>query len=447
MKYKPILILLALSMIPIILALTSNAPADEFYSQDSNVLLNVTNNLTFANVSFFVNTSDSFPGGNEICFYNNTGIGDLTCQFAGAANELISENLVSYWKFDRDDPDADSAGSNDVVTNLNSNFTLNGGSILDAYHFGETSIDELRMGDILDSTFSGDFSISVWIKVDSDYTSQVTNTIFFKNDDRPTLNVRNTGAVSAGGWFNSNPPCSGTVNSITTTKTVVVDEWMHVVLTAESTGNFWKLYLDGNLEASAAICPAFSPGSTVFIGGQLTATREFEGFIDELRIYNATLTSSQINSLYDSGEGTYFWKANATNGTLSQELSTQVFHIDLTNPEISTIGTPYKSRNGHINISVTDNNNISTNVSLDGVLISQQDNTANETYINTTDLALGRYNLTVISEDLSGRITTKTKFFNVIRINDVLIYADSNKAEISLFADINKFIIKFFGGR
>ena len=85
-----------------------------------------------------------------------------------------------------------------------------------------------------------------------------------------------------------------------------LDRWVHVVGTYSSADGAWNLYLDGVLNSSTTdpvgavtadrgwAIGARAPDST----GIFPTERHFEGFIDDVRIYNVPLTDTEVTALY-----------------------------------------------------------------------------------------------------------------------------------------------------
>ena len=111
------------------------------------------------------------------------------------------------------------------------------------------------------------------------------------------------------------------------TTPITTGAWHHVAATYD--GATWKLYLDGNVEATLAVGqPAASAsGSPVAIGSALTSTGVaagfFDGAVDEVRIWNVARTQAQILASINSeitGAATGLagrWGLNEDQGTVA----------------------------------------------------------------------------------------------------------------------------------
>jgi len=94
----------------------------------------------------------------------------------------------------------------------------------------------------------------------------------------------------------------GTSTTAVTTDAVEDDGlWHHVAATWNSSGNV-SLYLDGTLKQANAISGTFTGSFTAAaIGNNADAANYWIGNIDEVSLFNAELSASQITDLYNDG--------------------------------------------------------------------------------------------------------------------------------------------------
>ena len=117
---------------------------------------------------------------------------------------------------------------------------------------------------------------------------------------------------------------SSTFKAAITSSTQVSSSWTHVV--CQKSGSNLQMYLNGTLHASAAnnMLSVFSSPftasaridnlDTLKIGGFSTDSSNLQGYLDEVRIFNKSLTTSQISALSDRSEGgTVLQTANVGN--------------------------------------------------------------------------------------------------------------------------------------
>lgn len=199
------------------------------------------------------------------------------------------------------------------------------------------------------------------------------------------------GDVDWGGWllfhYSTNGYIRWAFESVTggvqelgfTNCLVTGGQWQYIVLTANSTTG--SAYLDGQLcgTGTFSITPALNNGTdSLWIGERGDSWSSFTGSIDEFRLYNKTLSSSEITDMYNSyldktnstqwyfltnqtstGEHNYTYQASYSNSTDSLSTSLNSLISNSVNPLISfgansqandtrTVGGAY------INISIQD---------------------------------------------------------------------------------------------
>jgi len=83
-----------------------------------------------------------------------------------------------------------------------------------------------------------------------------------------------------------------------TGSTVSTGSWTHVVVTYD--GSTVALYQDGSSDTSAS-GSANSGDPSVFIGARTASAEHFDGTIDDPRIWNKALSSTEVSDLYNTG--------------------------------------------------------------------------------------------------------------------------------------------------
>ena len=152
----------------------------------------------------------------------------------------------------------------------------------------------------LTSITNGSFTIAAWIKT-SDTASRGTILGSYQNLF-PAVNFEistsgrmryyhNDGSVPIDDW-NSNR--SGLNDN----------KWHHVTMAREATLNKGKIYVDGVLDKENSLNSSNGTiADNIRIGSdnRLTADVTYNGLIDDVRIYNQSLTSAQIEKSYAQG--------------------------------------------------------------------------------------------------------------------------------------------------
>ncbi|QQS15436.1 MAG: LamG domain-containing protein [Candidatus Moraniibacteriota bacterium] len=210
-----------------------------------------------------------------------------------APTQPVDTSLVGHWTFDGTDIqgttaiDRSSFGNNGTITGA----TKTIGKLGQALSFNGTS-DYVDVGTALDC--SGTKTVSLWFKElgneDTLFFSSTGGTsdyilIEFYNSDRIAVEVEDTYPSSK----------SRQVSGFNT------DEWYHLVVT-KTAGGVTGIYVNGFDEAGSG--GNFSPfgGTNKTYIGRHPSGGYFEGSIDDVRIYNRTLSTTEITNLYNLGK-------------------------------------------------------------------------------------------------------------------------------------------------
>ncbi len=223
-------------------------------------------------------------------------------------------NPISYWKMDEGSGNiADSIGSNTFVPTGTTSTT---GKISSARSFNGSS-DYLSVSNTTNFNFStGDFTLSAWIKPNASAGSILSN-----------LNCPSTNGCNYF-MFNYQTDTTLRINTyqagvgerdLNVTVSSLIGAWHHVV--AIRSNGYVSLYLDGSLIGTPATSTQdISNGNNTLFSGRMyngVWVYPFNGLIDEVGIWNRALSTSQITSLYNSGNGQThpLSLSNANNGT------------------------------------------------------------------------------------------------------------------------------------
>ena len=237
--------------------------------------------------------------GSSFAWEDNTTTG-----FAGAFDQTVSINsqimldhnqtgLVSYWDFEE--------GSGNIsydYTKANNGTMYNGvartaaGKYSSAIQLDGVN-DYIDAGNAASLNIANSITLEAWIK----FSSPAGRIIAKETDnfDTPYLIY----ALGAGqlAFFTSNTGPS-TYAQATAPLTYNDNAWHHVVGTYD--GSTVNLYVDGAQKGSASWTRGLKPSSEkTFIGASRfhgTPTMFFNGTIDEVRIYNRTLSNAEINA-------------------------------------------------------------------------------------------------------------------------------------------------------
>lgn len=222
---------------------------------------------------------------------------------ANAFAQIPTNGLIGYWPF--------TGNANDLSGNAY-NGTVNGatlttdrfGNANSAYSFDGIS-NYISTANI---NLHDTGTISVWV---NPYLKAAGNNGFTYSASLVDENMDASGNSGYGLYYNdslnnglyAHVGYSG--NSNTTVLSHIdlsLHAWHHCVLTLNNgTG---KLYLDGNLIYTQTGLSSTSQTSTVLLFGKgpwASNANLFKGKLDDIRIYNRTLTSLEVNSLFNEG--------------------------------------------------------------------------------------------------------------------------------------------------
>ena len=255
---------------------------------------------------------DGIIGFDEQCDDGGITAGDgcsATCQY-----EACSEpGLLGYWRFDETSGsmahDYSTRGNDGTVSGATMGQT---GIIGNAFNFNNTAINKVNVTSN-DWTFTdGDFSISAWVNLNNisepstlvDFTNGGWQIFYFDEATGWTFDV-GSGAPNTIIQECTTPGCFNTS----------ANQWHFVTLVREGTS--WKIYLDGVVTKSITTIRDILSTNELTIGygdSYDLGGKYFNGEIDELSIWNKSLTISEVQDLYNGGVATYICQAEPTCG-------------------------------------------------------------------------------------------------------------------------------------
>ncbi|NTU46678.1 DUF2341 domain-containing protein [Candidatus Roizmanbacteria bacterium] len=235
----------------------------------------------------------------------------------------LTKGLVGWWKMDEGTGTSttDSTGKGNTGTFncsgtscVNPSWTTSGkyGNALSFIPTSNTSSyltsNIVNVSSIQNSTIT----LSTWINPDN---------IDHSNDKWIARNGMGTdenygiflGSPSSGNYKILFSGYSGTwVSSSTTNYVVPSNTWSHIVVVLTQ-GKSISFYLNGNLIQTNTISFITVPATTAFhIGAGAGSSQAYNGYLDDFRIYNRALTTSEIQTLYNLSDPTQTRSGNST---------------------------------------------------------------------------------------------------------------------------------------
>lgn len=210
-----------------------------------------------------------------------------------ATAQIPNTNIVASYPFNGNASD-ESVNSNDGTVNGATLTTDRFGNVNSAYEFNGSSNN--ITGNALDFSSGNEFSISVWVNPVNLTSSQ--NIHIFRQDNgtsNPDILIafQNYGSVLSFGLKTS----TYTEFDISINPQDFVNGWHHIVATYDGINR--KVYVDNVLIGTDNKTGNIGYSASIFAIGSASATQEeyFNGSIDDIRIFNKTLTDCEISAL------------------------------------------------------------------------------------------------------------------------------------------------------
>ena len=168
-------------------------------------------------------------------------------------------------------------------------------------HFNGSN-DSLKGSANSSINFSGDLTISAWVRQDT-----------LKHGGILAVGEESANGSTYPGMFHvhTSPTklqfiaqdSSGSASIIKTATTPTVNQWVHILISAQSgVTNGTNIYLNGSLDKTGTTFINAATGTVkVFIGKKSYDDNHVDGFIDEVAIFNSALSASDAANIYNSG--------------------------------------------------------------------------------------------------------------------------------------------------
>lgn len=145
---------------------------------------------------------------------------------------------------------------------------------------------------------TSDLSICAWVYLSDTIDHRTIVSKSWNNAYR--FRVHDDGTL----WFLINDGSSSEIEY--SYSTVPTGQWTHVAVTVNLSTQEVKFYIDGELDATESTAKTTINTSTddLLIGAySTTPTEAWKGYLDDIRIYNCTLSDNDIENIYNRGVG------------------------------------------------------------------------------------------------------------------------------------------------
>ena len=277
------------------------------------------NNEVFNNY-FYDNNISSLPnGGHLVYFMSNTGgnnhvhdnfahgnnAADFVLNDTNVAtptqiitdNNFLNNREMGYWNMDN------SAITGNTIQGI-SDFQYQGtltnnplsitGVINEALNFS-TDNKYIIIPKSTSLEMESTFTVIAWVKWNG-INSETEQVVVGSNNDWQ-LQIANNGKV---GLFSPyNVIDDFTAGLVESTNIIPQNQW--TLITATYNGRFAKIYINTDLETTAKANGHFGISSpNLYIGSKMENSKSFNGSIDDVRIYNYSLNSNEIQIIYNN---------------------------------------------------------------------------------------------------------------------------------------------------
>lgn len=217
--------------------------------------------------------------------------------------------------------------------------------------FNTTSSQYLQRADNNLLDLQGSFTIGVWVKPRSLPSSGLMSIL--SKDENYEFHLNPDGTVNW--WWQTTGP--GATRQFDSTQALSVGQWSHVLI-RYTPGN-QRIYINGNLagQASFSGTPVVNGDPLQLGADQGLAGRNFNGELDELRIYSSALSDAQITALvaerHPCGLNLQCFSDNFNDGSLGDDWAVASRGATAFTPTVSAQRMRLTSNQGNVSTSST----------------------------------------------------------------------------------------------
>lgn len=212
--------------------------------------------------------------------------------------ELVKSGLIGYWPFDGKYMnwgtgkalDVTSAGNDGIIQSLSTTTSPRMGKVGQALNFNGVN-NRINVSGI--NIANSSFSVGAWVK----HAATGIQEFVLSQGSSSADNMLHFGFRS-----NNAFTCAFFADDLDTGTSYPDQDWHHWMCTYNAANNTRTIYRDGVAVGSDTATGDFQGTGTLYIGYQSDINTYFHGLIDEVRVYNRTLTPSEVVQIYNSGK-------------------------------------------------------------------------------------------------------------------------------------------------
>jgi hypothetical protein len=382
--------------------------------------LNNVHDLILGRINYFTGSID------DIRIYNRALSAEEVTMLYDAEKPPTIDDPTGHWTFTGNDDDVSGYNhTSNIVGDVSQTIDKNG---LDnsAYYFDGDG-DYLRLGEQGDFDFvaNQNFSISTWIKPYGEqvsYAGIITNGVGSDNVPGWRLSYLN-------GDFYFMIGNGTTRTGVTTGNTnQPTNEWINVLVTAERDG-LAKLFVNGVFQRSVDISDYnVDLASGVYSEAGTWYGHDFNGAMDDIRIFNRALSTEEVSMLYEAEKPSAVINNILYNTIGHWPLNNNTNDLSLNKNNGNAVGAvPTTDRHGNQfgAYAFDGNDQITTNLSVSGL-----NEITVSAWINASSI-IGTHK--IVSQESNGTSTERDMYLGIIRAggeNRVYFYVRSSTGHL-----------------
>lgn len=241
--------------------------------------------------------------------------------FGTTNNKALSDGLVGYWPMDETAANSCTGGTNDTCDKSGNGFdgawanntAAIGGKFANGTDYDGTN-DSISVSDndAFSVSTTNKLTVSAWIYPDSNSgTRQIITKGTTSNFEWSLGSNANLYQILI--WSSS----GSVIANLSLSQGFQANQWQHFAFTIDLSTNTAVAYRNGVVAASATISGTYTNGTAaVRFGERADGSNDFDGKIDEVRIYNRILSDKEITALYNWAPGPVgYYKLDEGSGT------------------------------------------------------------------------------------------------------------------------------------